>query len=309
MSLFRVRLHLKAPLGTPLSSGTLFGHLCWARREVSGEVALTTWLAGLPDSPWALSDGFPAGRLPRPLLPPVPRRRERSMTPKLLEELEEIKAKAKWPWINADGWGELRTAVSPAAVEAHTVDAAGGGHRIAHNSIDRRTGSTPEEGGLYFLDEDWSFAAAPGRDVYVRAETTAAELTTLFGAVGEAGYGRDATWGRGHFTVAEVTDAGWLDDHAGDRMVSLSHGCLSANMAEPRYKLFTHFGKVAAGVPTTVPWKYPLLLARPGATFAPADTGPFGAWLTGVHQDRPEVGHNAWHLAIPYTEAAAEAAP
>ena len=38
----RVRLELTAPIGTPLASGTLFGHLCWAWRERHGEV-LTVW--------------------------------------------------------------------------------------------------------------------------------------------------------------------------------------------------------------------------------------------------------------------------
>lgn len=234
------------------------------------------------------------------------------MTPERLERLGKDKERAKWPWLPIDRWEHLRGQVADPLLLARATSGPALSprpHRIAHNSIDRHTGSTPEEGGLYFVDEDWSYTNEPERDVYVRAETTPQDLMALFEAVGEAGYGRDATWGRGHFTVVDVTDAGWLDQHAGNRMLSLSHGCLTANMATPRYKLFTHFGKVGASLLTTVPWKYPILLTRPGATFTPTDGGPFGEWLTGVHQERAEVGHNAYHLAIPFTEAEAAGEP
>lgn len=90
-------------------------------------------------------------------------------------------------------------------------------------------------------------------------------------------------------------------------MLSLSQGVITPNMTEARWRRFVLFGKVgremmAAG---RRPWKLPLVLAEAGATFAPADTGPFGAWVTGVHQDddpSDPIGHNAFHLAVPYTE-------
>jgi hypothetical protein len=67
------------------------------------------------------------------------------------------------------------------------------------------------------------------------------------------------------------------------------------------------FGKVGREMMASGlrPWKLPLVLAEAGATFAPADAGPFGAWVTGLHQDddpADPIGHNAFHLAIPYTE-------
>lgn len=76
-------------------------------------------------------------------------------------------------------------------------------------------------------------------------------------------------------------------------------------MARPRYKLFTHYGKVADAMAFTGArvWKRPLLLTRPGMTFEAQGEGPFGALLTGVHQDRPEIVHDARHLAIPCRDA------
>ena len=70
MPAHRIRLRLCGPLATPLHSGTLFGHLCWAKRLREGEAALTDWLAALPESPLLLSDAVPHDHLPRPLLQP-----------------------------------------------------------------------------------------------------------------------------------------------------------------------------------------------------------------------------------------------
>ena len=70
-ALHRATLALATPLGTPLSGDTLFGQCCWALREAEGEVELTRRLEGYTQGqPWlVVSDGFPAGYLPKPTLP------------------------------------------------------------------------------------------------------------------------------------------------------------------------------------------------------------------------------------------------
>ncbi len=316
MPLFRVTIRLEAPLGTPLTSGTLFGHLCWAKRELEGEAALTAWLAAQEETPWALSDGFPAGLLPRPLLAPLPPPDAAGApSAKCLEQADRDKDLRKRAWIRVTDFLRLRPALDEAALRAALAAApppADGAwpQRLAHNSIDRHTGGTPEAGGLYFVDEDWGFLRAADRDVYVAAETDAATLHALFAHVGMQGFGRDATWGRGVFSVGRVERADELADFAGNRMLSLSHGTISANMRDARYRLFTHFGKVGIGMAAAGarPWKRPVLLTRPGATFAPDGPGPYGALLGEVHQDRAEIRHNALHVALPFREPAAAGA-
>lgn len=316
MALYRLRLELKAPLGTKLTSGTIFGHLCWAFREAHGEAALESWLGGLAESPWAVSDGFPAEHLPRPQVPPAPPVTTGKMTAEKLRDLEAAKKRRKLAFIPRASWQNLRIGLTAARLDEAACDGPmPREHRIAHNTIDRRTATTPETGGLWFVDEFWPKTTGEARnrsnlvDVYVRADASADDVGSLFRAVGEAGYGRDASTGRGLFSVAPVARADDLDGvpptGGSVRMLSLSHGSLTANMGDACYRLTTHFGKVGRTMLATLPrpWKLPILLARPGATFAPADSGPFGAWLTGVHQDRPGIGHNAFHLAIPFTFA------
>jgi CRISPR-associated protein Csm4 len=303
--LHRVHITLSAPLGTPLTSGTLFGHLCWAVRERDGGAGLRRWLEGQVTAPWLVSDGFPAGHLPRPLLQPGRRR-----PPQDVRAADAAKRQTRLPWIAVADFMKLRDRLSEDVLISKLKCAPWQGEfeewRLAHNLIDRRRGTTPDEGGLYFVDEDWSYVHPAGkdRDIYVRTSAGAEEIGDLFRRVGEKGYGRDATWGRGRFSVLEVVREDRLDAARGPRCLSLSHGVRSRNMLEPRYKLAPHYGKVGAELAHSgaSPFKYPILLTRPGATFRPADDGPYGELLAGIHPTRSEIRHCARHLVLAYAE-------
>jgi CRISPR-associated protein Csm4 len=314
MTLWRLRLALDplAPFATPPTSGTLFGHLCWAYRARHGQPALQAWVDRLPAEPFAISDLLPADHLPVPLLPAVPEALPQPLTREARESYEQRKKQRSRRFLPARAWREARTGATAARIAKQAADARlFKPARVPHNRIDRLSGQTPEQGGggLWFADEFWPNGTAPQADLYVRTTLPERQLADLVRDVGETGFGADATLGRGRFALAGIEAAAWLDDApaAGGmrRMLSLSQGFVSENMVQPRWKRTVLFGKVARSVMAegARPWKLPLLLAEAGCTFAPADAGPYGAFLTGIHQDRPEIGHNGFHLAIPYTEA------
>lgn len=323
MLAYRIRLHLHGPLATPLHSGTLFGHLCWAKRLCEDDLVLTDWLAALPESPLLLSDALPGDYLPRPLLQPGDRpepavgesRRD------FLLRLQQDKKLRKVAFIPVADFLELRAGLSEVnlldrlrqrMVEQERAERAQPRRTSrplsltvhqAHNTLDRLTGTTPETGGLYFMDEEWRRDAAAELDVYAASEIASGELQALFDTVGEFGFGRDANLGRGRFTATVEPADPRLFAHDGNRRLSLSHGVITSNMAAPFYKLHTHYGKLGglyAGGERS-PFKHPLLLTRPGATFSPADAGPFGTLLDGVHPHHPEIRQNAWHFCLPFT--------
>ncbi len=322
MPAYRIRLRLQGPLATPLHSGTLFGHLCWAKRLREGEAALVAWLAALPEAPLLISDALPYDQLPRPLLQPGdrPELAKGESRQDFLQRLQQDKKLRKTAFIPVADFLELRTGLNEARLLARLRQRAAEQERAqprwrshlltltvrqAHNSIDRLTGTTPEAGGLYFMDEEWRRDEAAEMDIYAAGEISGGELQTLFDLVGEFGFGRDANLGRGRFTATVEPADPRLFAHDGNRQLSLSHGVVTANMAAPFYKLHTHYGKLgglyASGERS--PFKYPLLLTRPGATYSPADAGPFGALLAGVHPHHPEIRQNAWHLSLPFTAA------
>jgi CRISPR-associated protein Csm4 len=314
MSLWRLRVSLDArsPFATPPTSGTLFGHLCWAFRARHGQAALQAWLDRLPAEPLAVSDLLPVDHLPVPLLPTPPEHLPQPLTRDARERYERRKQERKRRYIGTTAWRDARVGATAEKIAKQGTDM----HlflpvRVPHNRIDRRSGKTPEAGGggLWFADEHWPKAGRCAADLYVRSVLPGRDLADLVRDVGETGFGADATLGRGRFTLDGIEAAGWLDDapSAGGtrRMLSLSQGFVTTNMRQARWKRFVLFGKVARLVMAegARPWKLPLVLAEAGCSFTPADAGPFGTWITGVHQDRPEIGHNGFHLAVPYTEA------
>lgn len=313
---YRLRLDPFSPFGTPPTSGTIFGHLCWAKRWREGQEALRIWLARLPVEPFLISDLLPADHLPRPLLPLGP---QESST-------EDAKTLKRRRYLPQEEWRRLRIGLTATALQNTLRKAKEDPPFLwpagrAHNRIDRTSGKTPEAGGggLWFAEELWPSINREGRqrieaDLYVRSVLPPREVETLIAEIGACGFGRDASMGRGRFTLDGSEAVGWLMEApvAGGtlRMLSLSQGVITSNMREARWQRFVLFGKVGREMLAEGyrPWKLPLVLAEAGATFSPVDDGPFGAWITGLHQDEnpaDPIGHNAFHLAIPYTEAAA----
>ncbi|WP_439578185.1 hypothetical protein [Elioraea sp.] len=295
---------------------------------------MRAWLTRMPAEPFLISDLLPADHLPRPIIfaPQAPDQSgETGSARAALSAADAAKALKKRRFITLDAWRRLRTGATAAVLDRLL---AGGGRngapaqdplflrpaRSPHNRIDRQTGRTPEAGGggLWFADEHWPEPPRDGArritaDVYIESVLPATQIETLLVHVGELGFGRHAAFGRGRFRVEGWEDAAWLAEMpaagGAGRMLSLSQGVITPNMAEARWRRYVLFGKVGREmmVEGKRPWKLPIVLAEAGATFAPAGSGPFGAWVTGVHQDDtgddPRIGHNAFHLAIPYTEA------
>ena len=316
---YRIRFRLASPLSTPLHSGTLFGNLCWAWRYLYGEEDLGRWLCGLAEDPFLISDGFPADQLPRPVLPAPETRRA------TLEELAAEKRLKKVQLVPRGLLESLRDGMSEAGLRAGLLRHIGDQEkkreamtraererlgresvvRVPHNRIHRLTGRTPEEGGLFFVEEHWVTGLAAYRDVYVRTTLSRERLEELFGQMARWGYGRDATWGRGRFDGVEIEEEkSPLFDGTGPRAMTLSHGSLTENMGYARYRLETHYGRLGGVYSASeAVFKHPLLLLKPGATFD-AGPGPFGEMLEGVHPTKPWVRHNAWHLTVTFREAA-----
>lgn len=313
MAFYRIRLRLESPIATPLHSGTLFGHLCWAWRELEppGGPTLAQWLDGLPEDPFLISDGLPAGLLPRPLVQPRPRSGPPAEPGARARFFAELKRRKKAAWIGVEDFLRLRENLNEktlASVEPRDGDGGLKEHTSPHNRIDRVSGRTLEEGGLFFLTELWPHPEAPAAwDVYVQTSLDRGRVEELFEHVGRSGYGRDATWGRGRFS-AEVCEADRrLFEFEGNRRLSLSHGSLTPNMRDPLYRVACHVGRLGnVWARSANPFKYPLMLLAPGATFEPADQGPYGELLGEVTGAAPEPGirvrHNAWHLTLGYRE-------
>lgn len=310
MTHLRVLVRPRAMFGTPLVSGTFWGHLAWAMRHLRGEVALAGWLEDQARAPWLISSAMPEGFLPRPVLVPSGVQHEG------VAAHESAKRVRRLRWVPEHAFAALRNAMSARALDealdrwvglqGKTDDAHAISVRTTHNSIDRRISSTPERGGLY-VSEAW-LPAKPGARVQLFAATPEGRrgvFEELVGFVAEHGYGRDASTGNGVFDF-EISQADELFSAKGNRAMSLAHGTIGATMKEPRYRLHTHYGRLGSyfAQSADTPFKRPILMAAPGATFGGDREDRFGAFLGGAYPGDARVVHHALHLPLWFSEVA-----
>lgn len=305
---YRIIVTPLGPRETELVSGSVWGQLAWAVRYLEGEAAFAAWLEEQTRDPWLVSSRMPEGMLPKPILPPAV---EDIMTSNL-DEADRQKAWRKAEFIDEKIFLKLRDRMGARAlagqVQERRADPSSTKDvlRSAHNRISRITGRTPEEGGLFFKDLVFE---PPHRksQLFMRTSQPCRErLEALFGFIGANGFGANASTGCGHMKF-EVVEETQLFAASGNRAVSLSHGTLTPNMKTPRYRLHTHYGKLGGHFATGAfsPFKYPILMMNPGATFTPDGEGPFGELLSGIHHDQALAGirHHALHLPLLFTEA------
>lgn len=305
---YRITITPQGPRETELVSGTIWGHLAWAVRYLEGEAAFAAWLYEQIREPWLVSSSMPEGMLPKPILAPAIET-QRAFD---LAEADRQKDCQKIEFIDEKIFMKLRHRMETRALDREIAKKPD--HRdkeperflAAHNRISRTTGRTPEEGGLFFHD---LMIERPDirSQIFMRTHEPCKErIEALFDFIGSNGFGANASTGCGlmKFEIVEETE---LFAFSGNRAVSLSHGTLTPGMKAPRYRLHVHHGKLGGhfAVGAYSPFKYPILMVKPGATFTPVGEGPFGELLSKVHHDPTLSGirHHALHLPLCFTEA------
>lgn len=308
-TLYRAQLRLHGAFGTPLAGDTLFGQICWAAREQLGEPLLHQLLDGYTAGrPWmVVSDGFPSGFLPRPVLPPS-----------IEGKFDEEKRKS----VKASQWVPLEATSKP--LEAMLATAVSGGIAFGemqpvetaqpHNTLNRLTGTTGAGEFAPYTQQQIFFAQNQAIDIYLSLDSermNSETLKELLQAVGMQGYGRDASIGLGKFHL----DA--LDSHHFPTSVLPSKTrtfwtlapCAPQGLGfDPEasyWRVITRFGRhggrhaLAANA-----FKNPVLFAAAGALFTiaePVDTPFIGQGLGGkglLSKAEPATVHQGYAPAI-----------
>ncbi|MBW1700021.1 MAG: hypothetical protein JRH18_19345 [Deltaproteobacteria bacterium] len=314
MHYYRLIITLLGPLGTELVSGTIWGHLAWAIRYIEGQQALERWLEEQEREPWLISSQMPEGMLPKPILPAIPVYQDISN----IDDMILFKRLKKTGFLSEDTFISLRKSMNEFALmeklkaevmkdKSSDITKQNGflTTYMAHNRIDRLSGRTPDTGGLFF--EESKISAPKSRlQIFIATQTDEMQrLQTLFDFIGSSGFGANASTGYGSMQF-EIKEENTLFAVEGSFAMSLSHGVSTANMVEMRYKQHVHFGKLGAhyAAGSFSPFKFPILMTKPGATFKPLDQGPYGRILRNVHHDNAlsHIRHYAVHFPIFFTE-------
>jgi CRISPR-associated protein Csm4 len=298
---WRITLRLLAPLGTPMQSDTLFGHLCWQIALTEGEAAvgdfLRPFLEGAP--PFVLSDAFPVGLLPRPLLPrrPVP-----------ADDRRQYAARKEWekaPFVTIEGFTQLvrgqAHSVTPMPDPWTTVT-------TPHASINRlldTTGSRDTEAGQFFQTEGMALPNDSRVQLYLRARPeTKDRVTALVRQLALVGFGRDKSVGYGAFAVEDIESwSAFAPFNGADAFVSLSTFMPApTDPTDGRWRLRIKRGFVGEHGGHGNPFKRPLVQLLPGAVFRTNGQGVrsvYGRMVPHVSAGMAEAVQNGYAFAVP----------
>lgn len=266
----RATVALATPLGTPLAGDTLFGHFCWALRESAGEAKLQRVLDGYTQGkPWlVVSDGFPAGFLPKPTLP-------RHFEPQV--DTTGRKATKRQRWISMQCASLPLRELLAAAVDDEAAYGASPVLAVqAHNTINRRSGTTGKDSFAPYASTQHFHAEGQKVDIYLVIDDERVSTETvgqLLVAIGAAGYGRDASIGLGKFELAAMAPADLplpMGANASMTLAPCAPQGLGFDGNRSYWRVLTRYGRHGnAHALAPNPFKTPVLLAATGAVFVP----------------------------------------
>jgi CRISPR-associated protein Csm4 len=293
VKLYRILIHPGTAFATPLKGDTLFGQCCWAIRNLWGEARLIELLQGYTDNqPFlVISDPVPEGFLARPAAPP----HLLGLDTENPRERKQIKARR---WLPEDvltkpvgAWGQEALSEADMMDRLQLKGPFLRHENRTHNSLNRLTGTTgagetgfaPYDRALtwYHPEVRLSVYAALDDDRYF----TLKDLSEALVAIGQQGYGKEASSGLGKF---EVLDAAPYDDPprpaAPNAWLTLAPSAPQGQQWKAErcyYETFTRFGRHGdRAVLGGKPFKNPVLMADSFAILTPAIFEP-SARITG----------------------------
>ena len=250
MKLYKATIEAKSNFATPLRGDTLFGQICWYIRLLEGEQKLKELLEKYKEKPFCVvSDGFVTGHLPKPKLPSW----------RLGEDASKKKENRKRVWLEIGDFFEgafTKAKRSDEVAKEKEVE-------IVRNSINYKTSRTDGADFSPYGVEEYRFGQ---KDVYFLMDEVNKELVKkAFRAIGEDGYGKDKTIGKGRFEIVGFEEFK-LPKKSSKQFMTLSPIYPKGlECKEFYYDIFVRFGKLGMDRATTNPFKKPILFADTAA--------------------------------------------
>lgn len=329
----------RAPFLTPLQSDTVWGMLAWACRWIYGEEGLNDFLSLQSDgSPRLLvSDAFPDKMLPRPLQPMTVTEiqamiRQQGFSEGDSQYLEALAVTKEWSEQSYLDRKDVFDLLTGATTQTKLLSKSLAGRLNVrkkrslkresekekmktlfselpqrHNIIDRLRGGSLRENGLYMHQEMW----LKGKwCIHLRTTYDPAWLRPLFDYVGEAGFGKRASTGKGCFVVRELRAPEPYEQFPkvadANGFMTLSSAYMPAGneiAGDAYYTLHVKRGKLGAGMPTDSVGgflKYPVTMCRAGSIFATTEPTRrwYGRLVDDVHREHKEVRHYGFAFPV-----------
>jgi CRISPR-associated protein Csm4 len=289
-------------IGTPFRSDTLFGHACWTMLYKYGDDRFESFRTNAAEQKPELvfSDGFPSGWLPRPLLP------KRIPDDLTAQEKKSLKKVSKRKWVFRQYAENCNWDLSELDNQAKNVPEGYGDTPVSdiqlRNTIDRLTGTSLEENGLFSYERNWYHGIWSKVDIYVSTRWSCKELTDLLYNMFEIGYGKDQTIGLGKVKIAsDPVEAKFPSSDQTEYYLSLSR-CVpdgSVSINDSFYQIEPKYGKVWSGFNTDNPFKKRIIQITPGSILkVKSGSETAGKVLENIH-DNSEIIENCKTVLYP----------
>lgn len=288
MKLYKTTLTPISNFATSLKGDTLFGQICWAIRYTFGEAKLESLLSNYETSPFlVVSDGFATEFVPKPSLP----------SSLLGEDGDKKKENRKKIWLTLK---ELQNGEFSKAKTDEEVNNKSKTVVTVKNSLNYKTFTTDDSGTFAPYSESESTIGP--KDVYFLVSDifTIDELQKSLNTVTQMGFGKNASIGKGFFTLSDFEEIKLTQ--ISKTLMTLSPAVLEdQNIKKAYYEPFTRFGKHGADLANKNPFKKPLLLANSGAivVFEQTYTKPYIGKAIKGHSTHQNAVHQGYAIVIP----------
>ena len=291
MKLYKTTFTPLSNFATPLQGDTLFGQLCWVIRYKEGEAKLNLLLSTYETSPFVvISDGFASEYVPKPTMP----------SQYLLEDADKKKQNRKKIWLTLE---ELQNGKYTQAKTSEDIGYKEVNASVVKNSINYKTSHTGE-GFDPYSEEERIFSSVDTYCLVDESQINIDELYEYLQLVGEMGYGKNASIGKGRFTITSFEEVS-LGNTASTTFMGLCNANLhNIQIKMVFYDVLTKFGKHGGDLATKSPFKQPLLLARTGfvVVFEEEKTLQYIGKAIQGHSKHSDVVHQGYSIVIPMKE-------
>ncbi len=222
---------------TPLRSDTLFGIICWGIRIIWDEKKLLETLKQFKEKnpPFIISSAFPFAKVnnkisyffPKPFFKPFKLNPE-ELNPETMSDFKRYKKIKFLPYeiflnLIQNKITEKDFFLNYRKEWRNYSSALYNNIIVMHNSIDRLSGSTLKEGGL-FMSEDTFYLTNNGLFFLVEIYNDEYEsvLKSVFSFLEHNGLGADSSTGKGNFKITIENFPGFPENKKSNRFITLS---------------------------------------------------------------------------------------
>jgi CRISPR-associated protein Csm4 len=275
------------------------GNIAWAIKHLYGDEILKKFIA---DSkvrpPFVVSNGFPSPYFPKLIMPPPSKLNSAATKRERLAEAKENKKNKSRTWLTKE---EFSSMARGEIIRWQQVENPERQQTTIHAIINRSTGRSLEDNGLYELEE----IVVNQITFFIRFLDLAYRplVEKALAYIGKIGFGAKKSSGKGVFEVESIEELSSLVDvpDANGYAVLSNFVPSERDSTTGYYKLFTKYGKLGEELANKQnPFKYPIVFIQAGSCFYSKSIPDYcGTILEKVSPQFPEVVQFAFGLTIP----------